>query len=188
MKTIKTFEEYRYVNFNNIFNTVAGNPHKDKNEPFFLKKKKPYLAVRDAERREIERVDDLERTRRQREQNEITFEQFKPLIIKYIDILENHQDKILKTAHAKDNHYYGIILRDDNKNIKIIARSPQDMTKCYDLNINNTKIPFYKENIKLNLEMDPLGEEDWNEDERTLTQILGDLVVDYVKDNEIIFY
>lgn len=181
---IKVFEEYKYFKAKNLFSPYYHN-EKDPDEPFFNKDKKAYKA-----RIEDERI--AERERRNREESDRYYRQGielrnrqTPIVLRYIDIMENHPDEILKVKYTENeyNSVYGILLKDKTKIISAFSKRSNYFisTKINDEYLSNTK------ERKANKEAYPLGEEDWNDNDITPSEILGKLVKDYVTENEIIF-
>jgi len=174
---ITLFEEYRYINF-------GANDEKDPNEPFFMKPKQRYLEEKLRRKRE-----EAARIREEERQNQIRIntERAKaqiPLIEKYLDIVKNHPEEILKSKYEYDREddyaTYGILLRDKSQ---LIANTYN--RKLSKLRINGQYMSSYIE-PKLNLDEDPFGEENWDSS-KSKFEILGELIIDYVKENEIIF-
>jgi hypothetical protein len=182
MKTMKTFEEYKYFNFN--FTS------KDPNEPFFIGPKKRYKDALKLQREQQNRIENDERIRqynlakRQKANMEVD------TITEYIDIFKNHSDLISKGGYVRDekntNIKYGVLLKNGNQVISCY-RISNHLEKFSNVVINGVTMEnLPPEQIEVRPE-DPLGEEIWDDNLKNLSEILGDLVKQYVRNNEIIF-
>jgi len=157
-------------------------------------------------RREEEHQEELqfeeERIRRLAEEEERRYlngvtkaREEKPMLDKYIDIITNHPDRIKKTKFRDREHqgygtylYYGILFDDGTTVVSSYYKGygmTGEMQQRY-LRINDVDMSDTKEK-KMNKEVDPFGEESWEENEKTSWEVLHDLVIDYVRKNEIIF-
>lgn len=178
MKIMKTFEEYRYFGF--------GSHDQDCDEPFFIGPKKRYKEERKRLRAEQQKLEDDERYRQyimaKKQKADAEFAK----IAECTDILKNRHDLISKFGYKKNDKsvyiQYGILLKNGDQLITYYRNG----IKFHKLMIND----IFMENIKpemYNREVDPLGEETWNDNEKSNVEILGDLIRDYVRKNEIIF-
>jgi len=129
--------------------------------------------------------EDLEKARRER-----------PQIEKFIDILENHRDLIKKTKYQEGKNEWGIkfynygLLTNDEDVIVVKYHigyyRGEALGTFPELKINGEIMSNVKEK-KANQEIDPLGEESWEENEITPYEKLCELVKKYVLKNEIVF-
>lgn len=176
---IKIFEEYKYFPF-------GGEEH-DPDEPFFIYNKFAYFREinrRERELREEEYQREVERKRlREQEKQRAIENEYKPLINRVIDTLKNHPERIKKCLYIRKESVYGVLLNDG---ISIVAEANRK-DECKELYINKTKIPFFKDKITIRNENDPFAEEDWQENQKSIAEELGDMVIDYVKNNEVIW-
>jgi hypothetical protein len=180
---IKLFEEYRL--FKGPTDWGIGDVDKDPNEPFFVgKKKKEYKRVK--RQAEID-ARNIDYRVRQDNTNREEFEKFqnqKPMIEKYIEMMKNSDETVLKSAFRRQDAYmtYAIMLNDKTK---IFAKFKFDNRNAsYSLSVNKNKISLYKEPVKN--ESDPYGEENWNENVKPPAEILADTIREYVEENELI--
>ncbi len=107
----------------------------------------------------------------------------KPLVDETTDIIKNHPEKIKKTRYDGKEHIAGVLL-DNGTTVVVHFNYNFSVASVF---INRIFVPFYKVNNNIRNDNDPLGEDDWNEDEISPTKILGDLVMDHIKHNEVIW-
>lgn len=190
MKTMKTFEEYRFFPL-----SINLGSKKDPNEPFFIGPKKKYKEEKKRqwkeariEREEARRIEREELNQRLKIEKIQKAENEAGKIAEYIEILRNKKEFIFKTGYKKNenNIKYGILLKNGDQLITVYSKNREYEYVFTNVMINDKIMENIKPNMN-NSVIDPLGEDNWNEEQKSNVEILGDLIMNIVRKEEIIF-